>query len=171
VKHETDLDDVTENLFLCQFVLPEKQYLAWKDSLQGPDSERIRDKVRKLKRTLASIQSASFWHSLPPEEKAKAFHDAVRTGVPVTLRYATPDGTFFLTALDIRAGEAIGLLVSTTRQFAYGPYPLSRLLNEDGRMLSSIQETPLEYVCEEQGIDTALPLPTPRQLLHWEDRK
>lgn len=87
------------------------------------------------------------------------------------LSYLTTDGEFFVTAIDFSRGEAIGLLVTSTRQDAYGSYPLSRLLEDSSRLQSSLANASLGYVCKEQGVDETAALPTPQQLLKWDETK
>jgi hypothetical protein len=167
-KQETDLDSIAADLIFCQFVLPIKQYLAWKDAIKRPDSESIKSEIRKLKQTIVSLQSALSWHSLTQDNKATAFQDAVRTDASITLRYTTPDGIFRLIAIDLINGEAIGLLITSTCQAAYGTYPLSRLRENASSLWTSDTPMPLRDVCMDQGINVSLPLPTPQQLLQWE---
>jgi hypothetical protein len=166
-----DIESASAELFPLQSVIPLEQYLSWSEALKGPNSFEIIDQISQLKLTLAKTQPASFWHSLSQEERNTAFQDAVRNGVLVTLRYTSPVGIFFMTAIDIRKGEAIGLLVLPTHQCAYGPYPFSRLLVDSSELLPPGTETPLKYICAEQFIDKDASLPTPEQLLKWDERK
>jgi hypothetical protein len=165
-----DTDAATADLILIQSIMPMKQNSFWVEALKGPDSDMIIDHIRRLKLILTKTQSASFWHSLSQEDKLTAFQNAIRTGVQVTLRYITPDGTFFLTAIDVHKREAIGLFMSPTHQYAYGPYPLSRLLVDGSELLPPGTETPLKYICAEQFIDKDASLPTPEQLLKWNEK-
>jgi hypothetical protein len=169
--YEADIDSVAAELYLCQLALPVKQYSSWRDSLKGANIETVRNNIRQLKLVLASKRHAPFWRELSHDEQLLAFQNAIHTGVSVTLRYVTPDGTFFLTAADFILGEAIGLLITFTGQAAYGPYPLSRLRENASSFWMSDKETPLEQICNDHGIKIDTPLPTPEQLLKWKTNK
>jgi hypothetical protein len=168
---EDDTDTAAAELILFQSIMPFEQNSSWREALKGTNCDKILDHIRRLKLILAKTQSASFWHSLSQEEKLTAFQHAVHAEVPVTLRYITPDGTFYLTAIDVYKREAIGLLVLPTHQSAYGPYPLSRLLAEGSELLPPGTETRLKYICAEQFIDKDASLPTPEQLLKWNEKR
>jgi hypothetical protein len=147
------------------------QYSLFKADLEEAGDENLIDTLKRIARIVTKTQSASFWHVLSHEEKNKAFQDALIAKTFVMLRYLTQDGTFYLTAVDINQGETKGLLVTSTRQAAYGPYPLSRLLDDSSRLQSSFGKASLGYICKEQGIDETLTLPTPQQLLKWDEKK
>jgi hypothetical protein len=66
---------------------------------------------------------------------------------------------------------AIGLLMTSIRQCAYGPYPLSRLLCEGSRLLPIDKSRSLKYYCGEFFIDLDNTLPTHQQLLGLEEEK
>jgi hypothetical protein len=168
---ETDIGSVAAELFLCQPAMPVKQYLSWRDSLNGENTETVRDNIRRLKISLASTGHAPFWREMSHDERLMAFQNAIRSGVPVTLHYVTPDGTFCLTAADLISGEAIGLLITFAGQAAYGPYPFSRLREIASSFWISDKETSLEQICNDHGIDLTAQLPTPEQLLKWDEKK
>ncbi|MDR1857245.1 MAG: AAA family ATPase [Desulfovibrio sp.] len=157
-------------LTLCKLVMPSRQYASLVIGVKEADDESLIGTLKRVAQILTKTQSASFWHTLSGEEKYKAFQDALGTKTSVMLSYLTQNGTFYLTAMDINRSETIGLLVTSTRQAAYGPYPLSRLLDDSSRLQSSFIQASLSRICKEQGVDETLPLPTPQQLLTWDEK-
>jgi hypothetical protein len=169
--HGKNRDLITAELLLCKAVLPANQYLSWSDSLVNTDDDDIINKIHKLAVNLTKIQSAEFWHSLSQEKRIAAFHDAVHAEVSVLLRYITRDGNFCLTAVDTTVGESIGLLITMTGDAAYGPYPLSRLRENVSSLIIYDPATKLEQICKDNGIKVDAPLPTPEDLLKWDEKK
>jgi hypothetical protein len=158
-------------LTLCKLVMPSQQYTSLVIGVKEADDESLINTLKRLAQIVTQTQSASYWHTLSEEEKNKAFQDALEAKTSVMLSYLTQDGTFYLTAMDINRSETIGLLVTSTRQAAYGPYPLSHLLDDSSRLQSSFVQASLSHICKEQGVDETLPLPTPQQLLEWDETK
>jgi hypothetical protein len=159
------------DLTLCRAVIPPYQYASFENGIKETGDESLINTLKRIAQVVNQTKPASFWHALSQEEKIKAFPDALKAKTTVMLSYLTQDGTFSLTAIDFSRGEAIGLLVTSTRRAAYGPYPLSRLVDDSSRLQSSFVKASLSYICKEQGVDETLPLPTPQQVLEWDEKK
>jgi hypothetical protein len=158
-------------LTLCKLVMPSQQYASLVIGIKEAVDESLINTLKRVAQIVTQTQSAYFWHTLSMEEKNKAFQDALGAKTSVMLSYLTQNGTFYLTAMDISRSETIGLLVTSTRRAAYGPYPLSHLLDGSSRLQSSFVQASLSHICKEQGVDETLPLPTPQQLLELDEKK
>ncbi|MDR1856625.1 MAG: AAA family ATPase [Desulfovibrio sp.] len=156
---------------VCRLLVPSHQIESFETELKKSNTGYIQGVVSRIAQAYTMIPSTSFWHALTQEEKNRAFQDAVNSESLAILNYVTQDGMFFLTSIDISHRETIGLLVTLSHHAAYGPYPLSRLLDDTSRLQLSFVAVPLQYVCKEQCLDETLPLPTPEQLLKWDEEK
>jgi hypothetical protein len=169
--HGNDHDSANMELFFCKAILPAKQYLSWSDSLKETDGDEIRNKIHRLAANLVETKSAEFWHALSQEEKNAALKEAIRSETSITLRYFTYDGNFCLTAIETTTDEAIGLLITQMGEAAYGPYPLSRLRENVSSLMMYDTAMKLGQICKDNGIKVDTPLPTPEQLLKWDEKK
>jgi hypothetical protein len=168
---ESDGTVSDSDMTLCRLVMPQYQFASFENGLKETGDEGLINTLKRIAQAVNKTQSTSFWHTLSKEEKNKAFQDALEAKTSVTLSYLTADGTFSLTAVDFSRGEAIGLLVTSTRKAAYGPYPLSRLVDDSSRLQSSFVKASLSNICKEQGVDETGSLPTPQQFLKRSKKK